>query len=648
VELNISGDMEKIQLVSAEQAQVNVGGDMLDCRFDGQNLHASDATSITVAGAIQNRSEFTSTTLNAVPNFTALASANPPLIGDVANLINLFYYDSATKTLTFQGRMTGDQYQALLNLTVQKYDANGQPVYDANGNPVTVPAQFVSPTVLLSLFNTSQNIPSDPGSGFLLGGGGSFNITAASLDLGATAGMVSEGPAENAALANYFTRGSDINVSVGGDLNMFSTTISCLNGGNISVVAGGSINLGSTYFTANDAFARGIFSTCYSPVSVIAGGNINLNGSRIAAYDGGNVTVESLYGDINVGTGGQGSATVDEIYVNPATHKISAYTVTIPGSGILATTFPESLDPAFPTSQNTVGDILVETPQGNITSTSAGIVQIPLNGSSVSSGQVTLLAGYELRDASGLAVAAAGPSVVEELSASTPGANALPRRVVINGDPIQVSAGVWPRLLALLGLPANESQIINIKVSANQTGFANAVTGDGTGLANYNFISMVSAAKNIDVTGGGVIGANVQLKATGDIKGSIVARNNLDLSALQNVSASAFANGETTVNAGETVSGTLIGLGGINVNAGSIKADLLSQNITAIGDVTSSQIGFAPITVANAASQSESADSTAKAGTAFADTCGNGDGHGKRQGGGPKLVSSGRVTVLPP
>ena len=136
--------------------------------------------------------------------------------------------------------------------------------------------------MLQSLFTSSQNIPSDPNSGFRLGGGGTFNVTAGSLDLGATAGLVSEGPAENAALANYFTRGADINVSVGGDLNMFSTTISCLNGGNISVAAGGNINLGSTYFTANDAFARGIFSTCDSSVSVVAGGDININGSRIA------------------------------------------------------------------------------------------------------------------------------------------------------------------------------------------------------------------------------------------------------------------------------------------------------------------------------------------------------------------------------
>jgi hypothetical protein len=441
---------------------------------------------------------------------------------------------------------------------VPVYDAYGQPVLDANGNPVTQPAQFVSASVLQSLYTSSQNIPSDPNSGFRLGGGGTFNVTAASLDLGATAGLVSEGPAENAALANYFTRGADINVSVGGDLNMFSTTISCLNGGNISVAAGGNINLGSTYFTANDAFARGIFSTCDSSVSVVAGGDININGSRIAAYDGGNVTVESLHGNVNVGTGGQGSAAVEEFYVNPTTRQISSYSVTIPGCGILATTFPKSLDPAFPTSRNTVGDILVETPHGNITSTSAGIVQIPLNGSSANSGTVTLIAGTE-------------------------GAN---------GSTLYLG--------------------------------------------------------NIDVTGGGVIGANVTLKATGNIKGNIVARNNLNISALQNISVSAFAGGDATVNAGETVSGTLIGMDGINVTGGTIEAALLSDNITASGNVTSSQIGFAPITAANAASQSESADAATKAGDAFGDASGDEDGHGKGKGGKPKLVSSGRVTVLPP
>ena len=558
VNLNLSSDMIGIYLVSAESAQVNVGGNLINCRLDAQNLHSGDVTAINVAGSSQNRSEFTSVALSSAPDFNALAGAYPPLTGDVANLINLFNYDASSKTVTFQGRMTTDQYQSLLNLQVQKYDTYGQPVFDSSHNPVTVPAQFISASVLQSLFNASQNIPSDPDSGFRVGGGGTFEVRAASLDLGATGGIVSEGPAENAALVNYFTHGADIHVQLGGDLTMFSTAIAGLNGGNISVTAGGVLNLGSTFFSANDDVARGIFSTGGGSVSVTAGGDVNINGSRIATYDGGNVSVESQHGKVNVGVGGQGSAPVEEIYVNPVTRSVSAYTVTIPGCGILATTFPQSLDPAFPTSQNAVGDIAVMAPQGDILSTSAGIVQIPLNGSSASSGSVTLRAGTEAADGSVL----------------------------------------------YLG--------------------------------------------SIDVAGGGVIGANVSLKATGDIKGAVVARNHLDISALQNVSVAAFSGGDATVSAGERVSGTLIGMDGLNVSGVTIDAALLSQNINASGNVASSQVGFAPITVASSASQSEAPVAAAKGAAMLGNSeCGD-EPHRKAQGGNPQLASSGRVTVLPP
>ena len=522
LELNISGDMENIYVVSAEKASINVGGDMVNCRFDGQNLHANDVTSINVAGAIKNRSEFTSVTLSTTPDYTVLENAFPPLSGNLAAAASLFYYDASAKMLTFQGRMSSALLQALLDLTVQVYDSNGQPVLDSAGNPVTISAQFVSAETLKYLYAASQDIAGDPSSGYRIGGAGLFNISAASMDLGTTAGIVSEGPAENAVLANYFTKGASINLKLTGNLDMFSTTISCLNGGDINVFAGGSINLGSAYFTGNDDFARGIFSTCNSGVTVIAGGNITINGSRIAAYDGGNVTVRSLYGNIAIGSGSQGSASVEEFYVNPVTRTISSYTVAIPGSGILATTFPKSLNASFPTSINTVGDILVETPEGNITASSAGIVQTPLNGSSARSGNVTLNAG----------------------------------------------------------------------------------TQDANGHVLY--------VGNIDVSGSGVIGGSVHLNATGNIKGAIVARNRLDISALQNVAVSAFAAGNSFVSAGETLSGTLIGGGELNVDAGTIGASLLSQNINVSGTVATSQIGFSVGATANATSQSQSEDFSAK------------------------------------
>ncbi len=256
-----------------------------------------------------------------------------------------------------------------------------------------MPAQFISPALAQQLYNNSQDIPLNPNTGYLVGGGGHFSIKAGNMDLGATAGIVSQGPRENPALANYFTRGADINLTLSGNLDMFSTTISSLNGGNISVNAGGYVNVGSTVFIGSDAVARGIFTVDKSDVSLIANGDIDLNGSRVAAYDGGNITVESLGGNIDAGNGGIGSVGVEKIVVDPVTRVIQTFEPTIPGSGILATTFPPSLDPSFPPSLNTVGNILIETPHGNIVANQGGIVQLPLNGINTGAGSVTLNAG---------------------------------------------------------------------------------------------------------------------------------------------------------------------------------------------------------------------------------------------------------------
>jgi hypothetical protein len=295
--------------------------------------------------------------------------------------------------------MSGEQLQALLNLRVRTFDAFGAPILDANNEPVTAPAQFVSAAVLQQLYAASQDIPTNPDSGYRLGGGGTFTIIAHDLDLGATVGIVSDGPSRNLALANYFTHGADIKVLLSGNLDMFSTKIASLNGGAINVYANGDISVGSRNFSTGGQAARGIFTLDDSDVTVIARGNINVNGSRIAAYDGGNVLVRSLEGNVDAGTGGGGAATVQKVYVNPVTRQVLTDVETIPGSGILATTFPPSLNSAFPRSVTTVGDILVETPRGDIIASSGGIVQIPLNGIGSSLGTVTLRAGA--KDANG-------------------------------------------------------------------------------------------------------------------------------------------------------------------------------------------------------------------------------------------------------
>lgn len=600
IQLNVSGDMDYLMLGAPEAAQINVVGNMNDCRFQGMNLSGSDTTSInvgkaakismensgilnsatdgglTVGGNINNRSAFTSVSIpsTSAPNLSLLADALNNTVDGVAisaaTLMASFYYtagsgSSAGGTFTYQtiaNVKVADVLNLLQHLTVQARNPDGSLKFDSNNNPVTTQVSlFSSPaaataaiTAMVTEYNQLGQPPTGAG-GFTLGGGGTFAFNANSMDLGTTTGIQSRGVglysvAGAYPLANYFSHGANIDINLTGDLTMYSSAIASLNGGSISIDAGGSVEVGSSVFSVSALGARGIFSTGQGDVTVIANKDVDVNGSRIAAYDGGNVTVESLNGDVNAGTGGFGFVVVSSFIVDPTTHKVIAQAPTIPGSGILATTFPND-------KGQVVGNILVETPNGNINASSGGVVQLPLNGVNTAASTVEVLAGYELRDANGHPVTAAGIS---------------------SGTPVQVATG-----------------------------------------------------KNIDASGSGVIGSTVDLKATGDIKGAIFARNNINISAQQNVSVTALAQGSISVSSGGTVSGTLIGVGGVSASGSSIDASLESNN--GISGDTSGSKGLAAGTAANATSSAASAsDSSTAANTTKTDTSGDDDPLKKKKG----------------
>jgi hypothetical protein len=376
---------------------------------------------------------------------------------------------------------------------VQAVDASGIPQFLPNGEPQTVPAEFVSAPVLEQLYANSQDVPLNPDSGYRIGGGGTFNFTANNLDLGATVGIVSQGPRANSALATLFTEGADLNVTLAGNLDMFSTKIASLNGGKIVVLAEGSVSVGSRDFTVAGQAARGIFTVDQSDVTVIARGNINVNGSRIAAYDGGHVLVRSLDGNVDAGTGGAGAATVEKIYVDPVTRAVLSYAPTIPGSGILATTFPPSLDPAFPRSQSTVGDIRVETPQGDIIASSGGIVQIPLNGVGNSLGTVTLVAGTKDADGNVIHVGnidASGSGVIG--STVKLDASGDIKGLVFARDNLDISANQNVTVTALAGG--------NASVAAGDT-ISGTIIGVGSVAASGASVDAALLSQNVTTSG---------------------------------------------------------------------------------------------------------------------------------------------------
>jgi hypothetical protein len=152
---------------------------------------------------------------------------------------------------------------------------------------------------------------------------------------------------------------------------------------------------------------------------------------------------------------------------------------------------------------------------------------------------------------------------------------------------------------------------------------------------------------NIDASGSGVIGSTVNLEASGDIKGLVFARDNLNITANQNVSVTALAGGNAAVSAGDTISGTIVGVGSVSASGATVDAALLSQNVSASGDTSASQQGFAQGNAAASTSQSLAGDDKAK--EAVTEKKDEEEELAKKQKPGPRIAkTTGRVTVILP
>lgn len=538
--LNIAGDVRDLLFAVPKAIELLVGGDFINSTLLGQNLRATDVTELRVQGDIFNRNRFTFTFLNEVgpdviPNLLALGIAVDPV---ATGLFGRVFYNPATTRLALADRLTPRELAALKNLTVLTFPEYGQPYFDERGNLVrpaapltdeqgnllTATVRFLPESVLNDLFARSQDVPDTAPEGYQVGGPGLLRVEARNLDLGFSKGIVSGGPKYNPALAELATRGSDVEVSLRGDLNMFSSNVRVLNGGTISIHAEGEINVGDPSLDFNPEVARGIYTVGASDVTVVAGGNINVGGSRIATYDGGNIVLRSEHGNVDAGVGALGYVRVERITVDPETRALGLEVRAIPGSGILATSFPDS--------ESSLGNITIETPQGDIIANQGGIIQLALSGREVLDAHVTLRAGSVLTDEHGVPV---------------------------------------------LDEHGKETVLHRGRISAGESG---------------------------------VIGANVSLKATGDISGVVVAQKDIDVSSVQNITVTAVASGAVNVSAGGNVSGTIVAIGGISAAGENVSASLVSDTVSASGNVTSA-VGFTEASVSAASAQRvESEEST--------------------------------------
>jgi hypothetical protein len=453
VQIKVGGDMKDVILETTKRTEITVGGDMIDSSFAGQNLHSGDITSITVAGDIKNRSPYNFVILSAglqnlpaqdiAPNSHSSwasvfsAAMDPTILATLQVPANLdpsqwaayasrlaslfpagnpgFVYNADTRRLGFSGQMS-DHVRAALEqpLTVLRYGPDGLPVLDSSRHFVTDKVTFSTALAtdcpvpntpaIECLYSMSQGAPSvsDPaGLGYRVGGPGQFNVSARSISLGNSYGILSCGvgdPTGNryANLASLTAKGADLNITVQDDLNMITSTIAALGGGDVNVNSvSGSMNLGSQeLFNIQRGLALGIYTSGHGNVNVTALGEIDISGSRIAAYNGGNINVESVTRDVNCGDGGTAYVTVPSYYVDPNTGLAAYNGEQVFGSGILATTL---IDPSkVPGSPTVPGNITVIADHGSILASRGGILQDALNGNLAPGPTIKLRAsGYD-------------------------------------------------------------------------------------------------------------------------------------------------------------------------------------------------------------------------------------------------------------
>lgn len=461
VDIQIGGNWEDLNLYTTKQTQITVGGNVINAGFSGQNLHPTDVTSLNVGGYIYNSPLFTFAALTSpitsanplqvglwdsvfmlavdpsmVAQLTSFDANNAPGANGLAAYLKAnnyllfpsadssaygsnpgFLYDRSSLQLAFKGnlntRLTASQIAALEGgtMTVLVADSQGNPIIDANGHLQVRTYTFSAASAVATLAANSQNATTTEGLGFLIGGPGQFNINASAINLGFSPGIISYGSggrysslAEATGTPGY--GGAAINVNVTGDLNLLTSSINSIDGGDVTVHAGGAIDLGKGGFDFQTSDAYGIYTSGYSDVKVTAIGDINVGGGCIGTFNGGDVYVESFNGDVNAGNGVNKALFVYTIYPDPVTGRPVFGTIgdltgldslkvdpTPYGSGILA---------EFPIQKyqwaggfTEPGNITIVAHNGNIISSRGGISQFALNGSIGGTPTITLEAGLQ-------------------------------------------------------------------------------------------------------------------------------------------------------------------------------------------------------------------------------------------------------------
>lgn len=341
-----AGDIRNLQFVLPDAAEVAAGGEIRDIYFVGQNLAATDVTTIRAGKDI-----FFSSVTGADRSATGIEQGGPgALVVQAGGSIDL----GTTKGI----QTYGNTYNIGLG-------TKGSSVYVAAG--------------LDGTRNVATNI----------------SLVEAFFDAVRAEGvkyslLKKDGDAAGALQAIQEARDTIIDPFFGGpltgagaDINMVSSQISTNSGkDDIFVIATGTVNVGKSTIVLDRTQAEsqlkntGIYTAGGGAIDIFTGGDINVNEARVMTFRGGDITAWSDRGNINAGRGSKTAISSDPPRLvkldpnDPNSPSILVFSPPAVGSGIRTLTFAAGFDETPPDP----GDVFLFAPTGAIDAGEAGIL----------------------------------------------------------------------------------------------------------------------------------------------------------------------------------------------------------------------------------------------------------------------------------
>jgi filamentous hemagglutinin family protein len=649
----VLASMEDIILQTDKATQINVAGDMIGCSFYGENLHASDVTSITVGGQIYNAGSFNSVTLNGgVPDLLQLSQDLPsgltylPLgtvnawstvlvlavdpnspylqISTTTSLLDYnsyvnnarltssldfnpsanFAYNPTTKTLTYIGPMSVTTEAALdkSELTLVLYRPDGTP--DVTGpylNPSTGKYYYQVVTATIPWVPTDSTTSDNKIDDL-------YTASQGAPALGNVSGA-------------YIVGGTgefDVNaasISLGNSLGILSVGNGSIHGLNYSslipyITSGATINVtaDTLELPSSTIAALGggdVNVTCTGEIPNSAGANgvgvsMDLGSQDLVQFDA-QIMSASLVG-LGIYTSGGGNV------------KVTAYgTINVDSSRIA--TFNG-------------GNVNVTSQTGDVNAGSGGAIAIPVN---VFSPYYSIPYNpFESVFANGIVA-----DTLDQLpnGSQVPGPASLPGNITVTTPQGNIKASLGGILQEVLG---------GI-LSAGPTVTLTAGTPAGN---DWNSSDPPLYVGDVELGQSGVIGGTVNVKATGKVSGLLISQQNANVQAVQSFSGTILSGGTANLSAGGTVSGTIIGATGVNATGGGgVSASLLGQNVSVNGGAAQSTLGTSATATSTSQSAAGQASSDTQQQVASNDT---NDDEKKNKKKSALVRSVGRVTVILP